>query len=115
MTAADDLRAFIAPLLDGWRIQFGRWTGDNPESRFAVIQPTGGLPSDLLRTPTFTLHLIGAVGEPEADVATVAESVVAAIAAMGGTETFFTAGEPAIVPTTDGRPIFDIAISAIAD
>jgi hypothetical protein len=92
MSAADAIKAFIEPILPGWRTQFGRWD-DVPTQRCAVIKPSGGASRPLLREPAFTLHLISAAG----DATSVARD----------------AGEPAYWWTSDGRHAFDISLSAM--
>lgn len=116
MTAADALKDFITPLLTGWRIQLGRWTDStNPTDRFAVIKPVGGGLAELVRRPQFTLLLIGA----KADAATVpsmkAESIIEAMRVSSGALVSLQPGEPVYLATDDGRPIFEIAISAITN
>ena len=116
MTAADALKDFITPLLTGWRIQLGRWTDStNPADRFAVIKPVGGGLAELVRRPQFTLLLIGA----KADAATVpsmrAETIIEAMRVSSGALVSLQPGEPVYLATDDGRPIFEIAISAITN
>lgn len=113
MSASDDLRAFIAPLLPGWRLQFGRWTDGAKSDRYAVLKRVGGLPAELVREPQFTLTLICA----ETDVASVGEAasdvVIEAMRTSSGTLVSMQAAEPAYFPTYDGRHVFEMAISAI--
>lgn len=120
MTAADALRNFLLPLLPSpWRIQFGRWTDGATTDRYAVIRPVGGLPAALVRQPQFTLTLIGksgdASGGPSSVPQAAAESIVEAMRLSSGEVVFFEAGEPVFQATTDGRPVFEIAISAITN
>ena len=121
MTAADAIRAFIAPLLPQWRVQFGRWTDGNKADRYAVIKPVGGLPAELIRQPQFTLTLIGAQvaneagpGEQQA-VAAKADEIIEAMRASSGALVFMQPAEPVFMPTNDGRPVFEIAVSAITN
>ncbi len=114
MNAADELRQFIAPLLPGWRLQFGRWTDGNTADKYAVIRPVGGLPAELVRRPQFTLLLIGALGEDLSIASDAADVVVEATRESSGTLVLIQASEP-VGPTftTDGRPMLEIAISTI--
>ncbi len=115
--AADSLRAFVAPLLPGWRVQFGRWVeGTNPADRYCVIRPAGGLPSDLVREPQFTLALIGAVNA-DADVPSgAADTIITSMkAGTGQGLVTMNPGEPSVVPTSDGRPVIEFAVSAITN
>lgn len=113
MTAADALRNFIAPLLLGWRLQFGRWTDGTKTDRYAVLRPAGGLPAELVRRPQFTLSLIGADGDETGVPSAAAETIIEAMRASSGELVFMEPAEPVFVPTNDGRPVFEIAISAI--
>lgn len=114
MTAADGLREFLAPLLPGWRMQFGRWTDGEKSSRYAVIRPVGGLAAGLVRRPQFTLLLIGALGEDLSIASEAADGVVEATRHSSGSLVLIQASEP-VGPTftTDSRPMIEIAISTI--
>lgn len=113
MSAADAIRDFIAPILPSWRIQFGRWVDGSKADRFAVIKPVGGLPAELVRRPEFTLTLIGAEGDAAQVPHDAASAIVEAMRASSGGLVFLQAGEPAYFATDDGRPISEIAVSAI--
>ena len=114
MSAVDSLRAFLAPLLPGWTVQFGRWNDTGVKTdRFAVIRPAGGPPAELVRRPQFTLALIGTTGEPVSAVSDAAETVIEAMRADAGGLVFLQPAEPVYMPTSDGRPVFEIAVSAI--
>lgn len=115
MSASDAIREFIAPLLPGWRIQFGRWTDGAKTDRFVVIKPAGGLPAELVRRPEFTLTLIGAEGDDAQVPDDAADAVIEAMRESAGSLVFLQAGEPAYFPTDDGRPISEIAVSAITN
>ncbi len=115
MTAADALREFIAPLLPGWRIQLGRWVDGSSSDRFAVLRPVGGLPAELVRRPQYSLMLVGAVDEPVTAIAEAAELVIEAMRGSSGTLVFIQPAEPVFMATNDGRPVFEIAISAITN
>jgi hypothetical protein len=115
MSAADAIREFIAPLLPGWRIQFGRWVDGAKTDRYAVIKPAGGMPAELVRRPEFTVTLIGAQGEPDQVPHDAASSLVEAMRTSSGALVFLQAGEPAHFATDDGRPISEIAVSAITN
>jgi hypothetical protein len=116
MSAADAIRDFLFPILPGWRIQFGRWSDDFAKTdRFAVVQPAGGLPVDLLRRPAFTLKLIGSEGQDKREVNDMAEAVIAAMRTNSAEPIYLQPGEPVFMATDDGRPIFEIAITAITD
>lgn len=115
MTASDALRNFIAPLLPDWRVQFGRWVDGSNTDRYAVIRPTGGMPAELVRRPQFSLMLIGALDDatqiPEAAANVLAE----AMRTSSGDLVFLQPAEPVFWATDDGRPVFEIAISAITN
>lgn len=112
--AADAMRLFLAPLLPDWRIQYGRWVeGDSKTARFAVIKPAGGAPAQLVRRPQFTVSLIGAVDDSAASVSELADAIVEAMRTGSGGLVYLQASEPVFSATGDGRPVFDIAISAI--
>lgn len=112
--AADALRLFLAPLLPGWRLQYGRWVdGDAKTDRFAVIRPAGGAPAQLVRRPQFTVSLIGAASDTTGIVSSAADAIVEAVRASSGGLVYLQASEPVFMATGDGRPVFDIAVSAI--
>lgn len=113
MSASDALRAFIFPLIPGWRIQLGRWIDGATTDRFAVIRPAGGAPAELVRRPQFSLMLIGALDDPAQTAQTAADAIVEAMRADSGTLVFLQPGEPVFWATDDGRPVFEIAVSAI--
>lgn len=116
MSASDEIRDFLAPLLPaGWRQQFGRWTDGSKASRYAVLRPTGGLPAELVRRPTFSLMLVGAEGDATTVPAAIADSIIEAMRISSGSLVFMQPGEPVFMATDDGRPVFEIAISAIAE
>lgn len=115
MIAADALRAFVAALLPGWRVQFGRWVDGTKTDRYAVLKPVGGLPAALVRRPQFTLSLIGADGDAAATPGDAAEQIIEAMHASSGALVFMEPAEPVFLATDDGRPVFEIAISAITN
>jgi len=117
MIAADAIVAFIAPLLPGWRIQVGRWVDGTRTDRYAVLRPVGGLPAELVRRPQFTLSLIGADGDAagSAPVEAAAETIIEAMRVSSGALIFMQPAEPVFMPTSDGRDVYEIAISAITD
>lgn len=119
MTAADALRQFLLPLLPGWRFQFGRWMDGGRADRYAVLRQAGGLPAELVRRPAFTLLLVGAAtlnpaGE-QLVVSEIADSLVEAMRVSAGDLVYLEPGEPVFMATDDGRPIFEIAITAITN
>ena len=111
--AADAIRNLISSMLPGWRLQFGRWIDGAPTDRFAVIRPAGGVPASLVRRPQFTLSLIGAESDDLSVAANAADAVVEAMRTSSGTLVYLEPAEPVYVATNDGRPVFEIAISAI--
>lgn len=112
---ATALAAFLAPLLPGWRLQFGRWNDmlGAKTDRFCVIRPAGGPASDLVRRPQFTASLIGVDGGDIVATSAAADALITAMRASSGDLVFLDPAEPVFVPTSDGRPVFEIAISAI--
>lgn len=114
-TAADAIRQLISPILQGWRVQHGRWVDGLPTDRFAVIRPVGGVPSTLVRRPQFSLMLIGAVNDPATIADGKAGEIVQAMRASNGYIVVMTAGEPVFFSTDDGRPVFEIAVSTITN
>ena len=115
MSAADSVRSFIAPLLPGWRVQFGRWVDGSTSDRYAVIRPAGGLPADLVRRPQFTLLLIGALNESAAVASAAADTIVEAMRAGSGALVSMHPGEPVFSATDDGRTVLELAISTITN
>jgi hypothetical protein len=117
MSAGDDIRAFLAPLLPTppWRHQYGKWVDGATDTRYAVLRRMGGLPAELVRRPEFTLMLIGKENDNEAELEAAADSVVEAMRAGSGALVFMEAGEPVQWPTSDGRAVFEFAITAITN
>ena len=115
MSASDAIREFIAPLLPGWRIQFGRWTDGAKSDRFAVIKPAGGMPAELVRRPEFTLTFIGAENDDAQEPHNAASAVIEAMRSSSGDLISLQAGEPVHFNTDDGRPMSEIAVSAITN
>ncbi len=113
--AAEALRAFLAPLLPGYVLQYGAWVdGPAPKAtRYAVIRPVGGPRAELLRRPQFTLTLIGMDGGDVLETSEAADTTVRALKAGGEGLVFADPGEPIFIPTADRRPMFEIAIAAI--
>ena len=113
MTAADAIKSFVTPLLPGYRIQFGRWLDGPTSDRFAILKPVGGSGAELVRRPQFTLTLIGALNDPASVPSMAAESVIEAMRADSGALVWMQASEPVFSNASDGRPIFEFAISTI--
>jgi hypothetical protein len=114
MSAADVLRTFLTPLLPDFRIQFGRWMDDDDSQyRYCIVKPVGGLPLVLVREPQFTLTFIGAKNDSEVAVSDFVEDVIQAMKTGNGGAVFLQPAEPVFMATSDGRPVFDLAVSAI--
>jgi hypothetical protein len=113
MNAADAIRNFIQALLPAWRVQFGRWVDGSKADRYAVIRPVGGLPAELVRRPEFSLMLIGAENDQASVPGDAADQIIEAMRLSSGSIVFLQPAEPVFVPTSDGRPVFEIAVSAI--
>lgn len=115
MTAAEAVKAVIEPMLLGWSIQFGHWKDPGPQQRSAVLKPAGGGEAELVRRPQFTLSLVGTPNGDRLAIAEKADEIVETIRANAGALVYLSAGEPAYMPTADGRPVFEIALGAIAN
>lgn len=115
MSAADQVKAFIEPILNGWRVQFGRWVDDSRSARYAVLRPAGGGQAELLRYPAFTLVLIGADGDAPSVVMAAADQLIEAMRSGSGALVSLLPGEPVYMPTSDGRVVLEIALSAITE
>ena len=113
MTATEALRAFLIPLLPGWRIQFGRWIDESKADRYAVIKPSGGMGGDLVRRPGYSLILIGGSGDIDQVPHQAAEQIIQASRVSSGELVYIQAGEPVHWATDDGRPVAEIAITTI--
>lgn len=122
MNADDALRQWLqesgifGPFPYTYRIQFGAWKeGQRLDHRFLVIQPTGGAPSQLIRTPSYRLLFIGAQNEETAAVKAVADAVVEQMKVSYSfcPITFMEASEPAFFQTTEARPFFEVNVSMI--
>ena len=114
-SAADAVRAFIAPLLPSWRVQFGRWTDGTKTDRYAVLRSVGGLPAALVREPQFTLTLIGALNDDASAVGSASDALIEAMRAGSGSLVLMQPAEPVFSTTDDGRPSCEFAISAITN
>ncbi len=110
--AAVALQSFLGPLMPGWSLQFGRWIDEGPQARCAVIKPAGGAVAELVRRPQLTLSLVGLPGE-NLQTSAAADAVVEALRASGAGLVCVRPSEPVYVPTSDGRPVFEIALEAI--
>ena len=115
MSAYDEVRNFITPLLPGWRIQFGVWQDGGGAHRYAVIKPNGGLPVELVRRPAFTLTFIGMANEAASVALEAANAVIEAMRVSSGNLVFMQPGEPSFFPTNDGRPVYEVAVTAITN
>lgn len=115
MSAADSIKAFIAPMLPGWRIQFGRWLDGNTADRYAVIRPVGGMPASLVRRPQFSILVVGAVNDPASLPSMAADAIIEAMRASNGDLVVMTAGEPVYLATDDGRHTFEFPVSTITN
>ena len=118
MTAADTLRAFIAMQLPGWVAQFGRWVDDpvDRSKRFAVVRPVGGLATELVRRPQFSVALVGNETDNAAALGLAAHDFVRALEALRPADPaalYLQPAEPVFLAADDKRPIFEIAVSAI--
>ena len=111
--AANALHDFLAPLLPGWALQFGRWEEQHASTRYAVIKPMGGPKAELVRQPMFSLSLIGRNAEDRTLTSEAADMIVEAMRASSGRLVFLQPAEPVFMATDDGRPVFEIAVSAI--
>ena len=113
--ASDALRNLITPLLPGWRMQFGQFVerGGDGADRFCVIKPVGGPPAELMRRPAFTVALIGSRDEGVSACDEAANAIVELMRTSSGTLVFMQPGEPVFMPTSDGRPVIEIAVSTI--
>lgn len=114
MSASEAIRDFIAPVLGaGWVIQFGAWDDRDRTKPCAVIRPAGGGRAELIRTPQFTLTLIGSDGQSATDIQAKANQIIEAMRASSGALVSMQPGEPVFMPTADRRAVFEIAVSAI--
>lgn len=115
MSASDAVMDFFEPVLGpGWQMQFGHWQDSaDKRQRYAVLRPTGGAKAELLRTPLFNLSLIGMDGGDLEQAKEAADRCVEAARASAGSLVLIETGEPAYIPTADGRPVFELAVSAI--
>ena len=115
MTAADAIKAFIAPHLPGWRIQFGRWVDGSKSDRYAVIRPVGGMPASLVRRPQFSVLLVGAENDPTNLPSMAADAIIEATRTQTGGLVSMQAGEPVYLAIGDGRHTFEFSVSTITN
>lgn len=117
MSAIAQLDAFLSgiPALNGWEIQYNFWHDDGKTKRYLVIKPVGGVAAELVRRPQFTITAIGAEGVDSASPHNCLEAIIEAMRSDSGTLIHLEAGEPIYMATNDGRPVFEIAVSAITD
>lgn len=116
MRHAEAVRDLLAPSLPAsfdW--QFGRWEDSTPSRRKAVLRPAGGVGAELIRRPQFVLSLVGLRGGDHAELGQAADTIVETCRADAGDLVYVEAGEPVYVLAADGRPIFEIALSVIAN
>ena len=115
MSAATALEALLAPKLDGWRFQFGRWADKGSGDRYAVLRPMGGPRVGLVRRPAFSLMLIGSAQDPATGPDAKAQELIDLLKDATGSLAFIEPGEPVYWPTGDGRPVAELAISIITN
>jgi hypothetical protein len=114
VSAAQAIRDFIAPVLGAdWVIQYGAFDERDRSQACAVIKPIGGGKAELIRTPLFSLYLIGFDGQSATDVEAKANQIIEAMRASSGNLVSMQPGEPVFMPTADRRAVFEIAVSAI--
>ncbi len=114
MTHAEAIRDLLEPALPDYVWQLGRWEDNAAPARYAVLRPAGGVGAGLIRQPQFTLALVGLRAGDTATITEAADFVIATCREESGALVYVEAGEPVYVPTADGRPIFEIALSVIA-
>lgn len=116
-TAADQIKAFLASVLQGFELHYPRWRDDVADKtrHYAVLRPAGGGRAELLRTPQFTLTLIGPENSDALALQQAADLAINAMRTAGsqGDLVSLQPAEPVYTPTDDGRPVLEIAISAI--
>lgn len=116
MTAAESIRALLAPLLPGVEFAFGKVHGaPDPKRRYAVLRPAGGTSGDLVRRPLFTLDVLGLPGGDPLQTGEVVETAVQAMRASAGGLVFIAPGEPSFTTSAEGRPVYTVAIAAITE
>jgi hypothetical protein len=115
--AALAIADLLAQALPGptWSVQFPKWSDQGPSIRYAVIRPAGGGGGDLVRRPQFTLSLIGQSRNDTLPMSAAAELVVTLLRRDAGALVFLQPAEPVFLSAADGRPIFEIALSAITN
>lgn len=111
----DAVRAFVTPLLTGWVVQSGRWMDAAKTARYAVLKPAGGMPAELVREPSMSLLLVGRENDEVSVPGYKADEIIEAMRASSGSLVFLQPAEPVFWATNDGRPVFEIAISAITN
>lgn len=116
MTPSEVLFDFLQQQLgDGWLVQLDVWVDEGPGKRYAVLKPTGGPKAELVRRPLFTLSLIGTSADDLESTRAAAHQLVELFRTDSAGLVFVEAGEPAFVPSSDNRPIYDIALAAITN
>lgn len=116
MSAAEAIRALIAPLMPGVVLSFGRINGaPDPTKRYAVLKPAGGGSGDLVRRPLFTLDVMGLQGGDVQQTAELVEAVVQRLRATAGGLVFIAPSEPNFTTSAEGRPVLTVAIAAITE
>jgi len=115
MSAADAIRSVLSPVLAGWEFQFGALEASDSATQYAAIQPNGGALAEVVRRPQLTLSLVSSVGQSRTAVASLADQTVEAMRESSGSVVLLQPGEPVFMPTSDGRIVFQIAISAIVE
>lgn len=114
MSAAAAIRDLITPLLgSGWSVQFGAWDDVDRTESVAVVRPVGGGLAELVRRPQFTLLLVGAESISATAIEAKANQIIEAMRASSAGLVSLQPGEPVFIPTSDRRPVFEIAVSAI--
>lgn len=101
----------------GYEVQLFQWMDGLPTDKFIVVQPSGGLPAEVIRDATCTVTVIGAHQGDRLAAANKAEAIFSGLraATVSSGAFFFQPDEPVFFRTEEERPVFQMNVRVLAD
>ena len=110
----DACAAVLPPPAWAWSMERLHDGASDRAKRYGVVKSAGGGGGDVVRTPLFTVDVVGLptgdVGVAQAEEA--AQTLIAALRESAGPVAVFEPGEPVPSRGAEGRPIYSVAVAA---